>query len=322
MIELQNILDRAKSSRILVVGDVALDAYDFCYTEHSRPSPESPDKLVYTSHRQERMLGGAGNVAANLASLGVETSLLSICGNDGNALEVRRLCEAAGIKHSLIEDTSRPTPVKTRLYIDDQYLLRRDDEQTHKISAQLSVNISAEFGQILDHVNAVILSDYNKGLFTAENAQAMIALCRERSIPVIVDLKPANAAIFSGATVVAPNLKEARQISKRFDPYKKEESLQAIHDILNSENVVVTIGGEGILVYDGTSAEHVPGRKVTAVDPCGCGDTVRACLTLGLVAGQTLVEAAAFANYAASLAVQKLGTATLAPEELLKESAL
>ncbi len=312
-----NILEKAKTRKILVVGDVVLDAYDFCYTKHSRPSPESPDKRVYTAHRLERMLGGAGNVAANLASLQVNTVLLSICGDDGNALEIRRICDAGGIQHCLIEDASRATPIKTRLYIDDHYLLRRDDEQRHKISAKISEQILSEFRQILDSVDAVVLSDYNKGLFTAENAQAMIALCCEQSIPVIVDLKPPNASIFSGATVVSPNLKEAREISEGFDPYQKESSLKKIHDILNSENVVVTLGAEGILVYDGVSSEHVPGRTVTAVDPCGCGDTVRACLTLGLAGGLPLAEAAEFANYAASIVVQKLGTATLTPEELL-----
>lgn len=316
---ISDILGKAASSRILVAGDIMIDVYDFCYTAHSRPSPELPDKKVYTAHRSAKMLGGAGNVAANLASLGVATSLLSICGDDGNALEARRLCEASGIRHLLLTDASRPTTIKTRLYIDDHYLLRRDDELAHKVSAEQSGEISRTFAQVLDHVDAVILSDYNKGFFTSENAQTMIALCRSRSIPVVVDLKPANAAIFAGATVVAPNLKEARQISAGFDPAREEASLKAIHGILGAEQVVVTLGAEGILVFDGVTVSHVPGRKVRAVDPCGCGDTVRACLTIGLVAGLSLAEAADFANYAASLAVQKLGTATLSPAELLKE---
>jgi rfaE bifunctional protein kinase chain/domain len=320
MIPLEKIVERARSSRILVAGDAMIDVYDFCHTAQSRPSPELPDKRVYTAHRTEKMLGGAGNVAANLASLGVESTFLSICGDDGNALEVQRLCDNSKVQHRLVKDGSRPTTIKTRLYIDDHYVLRRDDEDTHKVSAAVSSEISREFEQVLDHIDAVILSDYNKGFFTAENAQTMIALCRERSIPVVVDLKPPNAAIFSNATVVAPNLKEAREISNTFDPYQKERSLKAIHDLLGAENVVVTLGDEGMLVYDGQEAAHVPGRKVVPVDPCGCGDTVRACLTLGLVSGLSLVNAAAFANYAASLAVQKLGTATLTPAELLKES--
>jgi D-beta-D-heptose 7-phosphate kinase/D-beta-D-heptose 1-phosphate adenosyltransferase len=317
MYSIENILKNARNGRILVAGDVMIDVYDFCHTKHSRPSPERPDKLVYTAHRSERMLGGAGNVAANLASLGVETFLLSICGDDGNALEVRRLCDNASVQPRLIKDESRPTTIKTRLYIDDHYALRRDDEQTHKISASVANDVVKEFEQLLDHVDAVILSDYNKGFFVAEDTQAMIALCNERSTPVVVDLKPPNAEIFSNATVVAPNLKEARDIYSDFDPYQKENSLAQIHDVLGADNVVVTLGSEGILVYDGEQASHISGIKVDAVDPCGCGDTVRACLTLGLMEGLDLVDAASFANYAASLAVQKLGTVALSPAELL-----
>jgi D-beta-D-heptose 7-phosphate kinase/D-beta-D-heptose 1-phosphate adenosyltransferase len=317
MIDIQQILEKARGSRVLVAGDIMVDVYDFCYTASSRPSPELPDKRVYTAHRSEKMLGGAGNVAANLASLSVKTMLLSICGDDGNALEARRLCEAAGIEHVLLVDGSRPTTIKTRLYIDDQYLLRRDDEMAHKVTSAQAIEIEQAFSRVLDHVDAVILSDYNKGFFTAETAQAMIRLCRARSIPVIVDLKPPNASLFGGATVAAPNLKEAREICPEFDPLRKEVSLLALHRILDSEMVAVTIGSDGILVYEGGEASHVPGRTVEAVDPCGCGDTVRACLTLGLVGGCSLAEAADFANFAASLAVQKLGTATLSPEELL-----
>lgn len=322
MSTIQSILQHAAGHRILVAGDVVLDGYDFCYTKHSRPSPERPDKRVYTAHRLERMLGGAGNVAANLASLGTDVQLVSVCGDDGNALELRRLCAAAGIDYRLITDSSRPTPVKTRLYIDDQYLLRRDDELSHKISDETAQAVSREFEQALDSADAVILSDYNKGFFTAENAQAVIALCRASSIPVVVDLKPSNASIFSGATVVAPNLKEAREICADFDPYRKESSLKKIHNLLGAEKVVVTLGGEGMLVYEESGAVHVPGRSVKAVDPCGCGDTVRACMTLGLVSGCSLAEAAEFANFAASLAVQKLGTAVLTADEILKESLL
>ncbi|MGE4489203.1 MAG: bifunctional heptose 7-phosphate kinase/heptose 1-phosphate adenyltransferase [Kiritimatiellales bacterium] len=321
MIDVQQILKTARGSRILVAGDIMIDVYDFCYTASSRPSPESPDKRVYTAHRSEKMLGGAGNVAANLASLGVKTTLLSICGDDGNALEARRLCEAAGIEHVLLEDDSRPTTIKTRLYIDDQYLLRRDDEMAHKVTSVQAIEIEQAFSRILDHVDAVILSDYNKGFFTAETAQSLIRLCRARSIPVIVDLKPPNASLFGGATVAAPNLKEAKEICPEFDPGQKKNSLAALYGILQAEKVVVTVGGDGILVYEGGEVWHVPGRTVTAVDPCGCGDTVRAGLTLGLVSGCSLAEAADFANFAASLAVQKLGTATLSPEELLGEQA-
>ncbi len=301
---------------ILVVGDIMLDAYDFCYTKQSRPSPERANTRVYTAHQVKRVLGGAGNVAANLASLGVETSLVSICGNDGNYFEIKRLCEEAGIDHVLVRDETRPTPVKTRLYIDDEYHLRRDDEKTHKVDRETALTIRDAFNRKLDHVDAVILSDYNKGIFTEDDSQSLINLCRERKIPVVVDFKPINAHYFRNATVVAPNLVEARALVPDFSEENLRPGMQSLHDQLGADNVLVTLGGSGMVVFDGSRIDRVHGRHVKAIDPCGCGDTVRACLTLGLVKGLSLPVAADYANYAASLVVQKLGTATVKPEEL------
>lgn len=295
-----------------------MDVYDFCYTAHSRPSPELPHKRVYTAHRSEKMLGGAGNVAANLASLKVDASLISLCGNDGNYFEIKRLCGEAGIGHTLICDESRATTVKTRLYIDDEYHLRRDDEHTHKVGHETARTIRDAFVCQLDHVDAVILSDYNKGIFTEDDSQALINLCNERAIPVIVDFKPVNRAYFRNATVVAPNLVEARALVPDFSVDEPMAGLKELHDLLGAKNVMVTLGSYGMVVYDGKTMRRIEGRNVQAVDPCGCGDTVRACLTIGLVAGLSLEDAADFANYAASLVVQKLGTATLSAEELIK----
>jgi D-glycero-beta-D-manno-heptose-7-phosphate kinase len=312
-----HILDRASRARILVVGDVMLDIYDFCYTKQSRPSPERLDKRVFTAHRTEKVLGGASNVAANLASLGVETRLVSICGNDGNYFEVKRLCEAQQIDHILVRDETRVTTVKTRLYIDDEYILRRDNEDTHKVDRETALTIRDAFSRQLDQVNAVILSDYNKGLFTADDSQGLIALCRERGIPVVVDFKPSNGSFFKHATVMAPNLVEARAMVPDFSVEDPQPGLRQLHAMLGAENIIVTLGSKGMVVFDGDEFARIDGRAVDAVDPCGCGDTVRACLTIGLVAGVSLSEAAAFANYAASLVVQKLGTATLRREELV-----
>lgn len=311
------VLGAAQRSSILVVGDVMLDVYDFCYTEKSRPSPERPDRRVYTAHRTEKILGGASNVAANLAALGVNTKLISLCGNDGNYFEVKRLCEAQRIEHLLVRDETRPTTVKSRLYIDDEYHLRRDIELTHKIDRETALSVRDAFSRQLDSASAVILSDYNKGIFTEDDSQDLIRLCRQRGIPVVVDFKPPNRGYFKGATVVAPNMLEAKTLVPGFSVEAPLAGLHALHDLLGAQNIIVTLGSEGMVVFDGTTMARVPGRRVRAVDPCGCGDTVRACLTMGLVAGCTLEESAWFANYAASLVVQKLGTATLSPQELL-----
>jgi D-beta-D-heptose 7-phosphate kinase/D-beta-D-heptose 1-phosphate adenosyltransferase len=317
MVNLNDILNAARTARVLVVGDVLLDSYEFCYTEYSRPSPEKSSTRVYTMSRVEHMLGGAGNVAANLTSLGVRTGLIGLCGNDGNYFEVKSLCDEADIDHILIHDETRPTPVKTRLYIDDEYHLRRDNEKTHKISEAAVRVLQDTFCQKLDHVDAVILSDYNKGIFTEESSQQLIGLCRERRVPVVVDFKPPNSACFRGATVVAPNLAEAETLVPGFSADNPLPGLRTLHDLLGAENILVTMGAKGMAVYDGNGMSRIDVCPVKALDPCGCGDTVRACLTLGLVNRLSLKEAAEFANYAASLVVQKLGTATLSPEELL-----
>lgn len=301
---------------ILVVGDVMIDAYDFCYTEQSRSSPEKPNTRVYTAHRTEKVLGGAGNVAANLAALGVDTTLMALCGNDGNYFEVKQLVESAGIHHMLVRDETRPTTIKTRLYIDDQYHLRRDNEKTHKVDRETALTLRDAFSRHLDQVDAVILSDYNKGIFTEGDSQCLINLCRERGIPVVVDFKPINQCFFRNATVVAPNLMEAKAIVPDFDLQDPLTGLQLLYDRLGAENVLVTLGAHGMVVFDGEKMTQIPGCQVIAIDPCGCGDTVRACLTLGLVGGLSLTDAADFANFAASLVVQKLGTATLSRSEL------
>jgi len=306
----------SSNKHILVVGDVMLDAYDFCYSEHSRPSPERKNTRVYTAHRVEKVLGGAGNVAANLSSLGVRTTLISICGNDGIFFEIKRLCEELHIEHVLIRDETRPTTIKTRLYIDDEYHLRRDDEKTHKVDSETALTIRDAFCRHLDHVDAVILSDYNKGIFTEEDSQCLIEVCNDRKVPVVVDFKPANRSYFKNAHIVAPNLVEATALIPDFSISHPEKGLCDLHDLLGARNVIVTLGEHGMVVYDGKTMHRIPGRKVTAVDPCGCGDTVRASLTLGLVCDMALEKAASLANYAASLVVQKLGTATLVKHNL------
>lgn len=304
------------NKHILVVGDVMLDTYDFCFSEQSRPSPERENTRVYTAHRVEKVLGGAGNVAANLASLGVKTSLISICGNDGNYFEIKNLCDNAGISHMLIRDKTRPTTVKTRLYIDDEYYLRRDDESTHNVDVETARLIQDAFSRSLETADAVILSDYNKGVFSKEDSQYLIEMCNARNIPVVVDFKPVNWTFFRNATVIAPNLVEARALVSKFSVNQPKGGLSKLHDMLGADNVLVTMGEDGIVVFDGLRSKRIPGRIVKSVDPCGCGDTVRATLTLGLVSGMTLEDAASFSNYAASLVVQKLGTATLTLNEL------
>ena len=304
--------------KVLVLGDVMLDIYDFCYSASSRPSPEKPGKRVYTAARSIKTLGGAGNVAANLATLGVTTSLIGMSGDDGHHFTMCALADARGLDRVLIRDPSRPTTTKTRLYIDDEYVLRRDDEEDRKAGIELQTGIIEAFLERLDHLDAVILSDYNKGFFTAESAQKVIQSCGRKGIPVVVDFKPANRELFSGAEVIAPNEAEARALQPGFDPDGDlEAEMAGLYRLLQCRNLVVTLGGRGLCGFTGTQFFRLPANPVKVVDAVGCGDTVRVGLALGCALGFTLRESVDLANDTAAVVLQKIGTATVSADELL-----
>ena len=303
--------------KILVLGDVMLDIYDFCYSAQSRPSPEKAGKRVYKADKSLKTLGGAGNVAANLAALGTATVLITVCGQDGHYFTLKELAEKANIHHFLIRDAARPTTTKTRLYIDNEYLLRRDDEIVSEITDKIAAAVLREFRREIKGADAVVLSDYHKGFFSNELAQRLIAICNQRDIPVIVDFKPPHKEYFQGAKVIVPNRPEAEQLYTGFvNGGLLEQSTRALYQVLACPNLVVTLGADGLCGFDGEEFFHIPANRVEAIDAVGCGDTVRAALALGFAAGLNLREAVSLANDAAAVVVQKLGTATLSPQEL------
>ena len=222
-----------------------------------------------------------------------------------------------GIDHTLIIDAGRPTTTKTCLYIDGEYILRRDDEETRPIGADLSARILEETLDRLSHMDAVILSDYAKGFFTADTTTQLISACNASKVPVVVDFKPRNGALFQGADLIAPNHLEAQALQPEFSPTEDLEGcVERLHHLLQCRGLVVTLGARGICGYTGTSFFHIPANSVEVVDVVGCGDTVRVGLALATALGMTLQQAAELANDTAAVVLQKLGTATLTREEL------
>jgi len=305
--------------RILVLGDVMLDVYDFCSTEQSKPvDSEQPGKRAYTAHESIKALGGAGNVAANLASLGAAASLIGVTGDDGHHFTLQKIADGCGIRHCLLRDDGRPTTVKTRIYVDDEYQLRRDDEFDGEVTRELARAIEAEFLEQLDACDAVILSDYDKGFFTQSVASGVITACRDRNLPVVVDFKPPNVHYFAGASIVAPNEGEAEELVPGFRGASDlERPLRILHERLCCDATVVTLGARGLCGVDTSRFFHVPGHRVTVVDAVGCGDTVRAVLALGLAQGLSLDTACRLANCAAATIIQKRATATIGPDEVI-----
>lgn len=305
---------------VLVLGDVMLDIYDFCHEQDSKPIDyEMPKKRAYRAHESIRTLGGAGNVAANLASLSSTTGLIGVTGDDGHCYSLEQIADKAGIMHGLVRDFTRPTTVKTRLYVDDVYRLRRDEEATHKVSPELADTIYQRFESTVDRYNAVILSDYNKGFFTQKLAHRIINTCTERDIPIIVDFKPVNASCFRGATIIAPNEREADALQPGFaDADDLQSRTKLLYQSLECTNLIVTLGAKGICGFDGVSFFYVAGNKVQVVDAVGCGDTVRAVLALGAALGLALRETAELANDAAAAIIQKRATSTISPKEVIR----
>ncbi|MBN1670097.1 MAG: bifunctional hydroxymethylpyrimidine kinase/phosphomethylpyrimidine kinase [Kiritimatiellae bacterium] len=305
--------------RILVVGDVMLDIYDFCSSRESKPIDyEKPGKRAYKAHKSIRVLGGAGNVAANLASLGVATSLVGLTGNDENYFKLRQIADELGVHHFLVRDASRPTTTKMRLYIDGEYVLRRDEEATAEIDRETSATLLNETLRELPKLHAVVLSDYDKGVFTRDNAAEIIKECRMHEVPVIVDFKPANREYFTGCDLIAPNDAEAANLLPGFSRHAGlEQHVRALHKLLGCRSTVVTLGEQGVCGFDGTTFCLSTGKHVTPVDEVGCGDTVRAGLALAYAAGLSLADAVELANSAAAVIVQKPATARMTAQELI-----
>ncbi|MCD4819611.1 MAG: hypothetical protein K8S23_13060 [Candidatus Cloacimonetes bacterium] len=258
--KLLSAIENFSNLSVLVVGDVMLDVYEFCYTKYSKLIPsEKKGKRAYTSQESILSLGGAGNVAYNLSSLKVKTSLISVCGNDSNYFALKEIADNHNINHFFIRDSERPTIVKTRIYIDDEYHLRKDKENISKISDETSLSLLSEFYKQIKDTNIVILSDYNKGIFTKFNSQKIIQKCNELKIPVIVDFKPQNKKLFQNVTIMVPNFYKAKEVYNKFEINSDmKTSLKNISEILHCEQVIVTLHDNGICGYNKKEYFHIP----------------------------------------------------------------
>lgn len=311
-------LDALPTKKVTVVGDVMLDLFQFCRTEQSKPlDSEKPGKRAYRLSDKVMTLGGAGNVAVNLAALNVRTSILGVVGNDGNYVTLRRLADERGIRHTFLRDDGRPTTVKTRLYLDDSYVVRVDEESTERIPAALAQRLLQKARGEVAGSDVVILSDYDKGLFRSGISEELVSLCRAAGVPVVVDAKPANIRMFAGADIVAPNAQEAAAlVGTSLAPGRREEAVRRLFELVGAKNVVVTLGEEGVCGFDGRRYFHVRGHPVREVDAVGCGDTVRAVMAVGYASGLDIESAASVANDAAALIVQKPAVSSISRREL------
>jgi rfaE bifunctional protein kinase chain/domain len=334
---LKRLIPRLRGKRIGVLGDLMLDRY--LWGTSSRISPEAPVPVV-DFVKENECLGGAGNVAANIAALGAKVEAFGVLGNDeaGRALE-RCLREANIGGKGVLTEAKRVTTVKTRIIAKHQHVVRVDRERHEPLRTKTHERLLRMVFAALRRLDALVLSDYDKGLITDDFADRVLSAAHQLKVPVFVRPKTSRLYAYRGARVIVCNAKEAGFYITRSlaDEKSFDEAGRALLAHFGCSAVVITRGANGMNVFDETSSRsvHIPatsfeityarvgqagiergatGRQV--FDVTGAGDTVLSVLALAAAAGASLVDAAMLANMAAGVVVGKLGTASVSPEEL------
>ena len=309
---LGNLTDGFSGAHVLCLGDALLDR--FIYGEVERVSPEAPIPILRI-RREEEMLGGAGNVVANIAALGAGATLVALIGEDAAGQTFQDL--AAGqpnLNLSVISVASRPTAVKSRYIASQQQMLRTDSEVTAPIDEATAKALLAAYQVALDGADSVILSDYGKGVLSDAVLASAIAHAKDAGKPIIVDPKREDWKIYEGATLITPNRHELARMVRL--PTDSDDEIvaagrQALAEIA-IDALLVTRADKGIsLIRRNDAPIHIPTRAREVFDVSGAGDTVVATVAAVLAAGGDLAQASALANLAGGIVVGKVGTAVV-----------
>ena len=307
---------RMKESRVVVVGDIMLDRYLIGDTE--RLSPEAPVPVVTVAERHAA-LGGAANVAANVAAMGARCLLVGAVGDDSEGATIRQELAVARLEDRFILNIAgRPTTSKTRIIARGQQIVRIDDEVDILLDGPDQARLISAARDALADADALLLEDYNKGALSPGLILAAMETARRRGIPVVVDPKYRQFFEYAGATVFKPNRRELESALGAAVDLQHASVLPEVLTRLKVDNLLVTLGADGMLLVtkDG-SLTQIPSIARQIYDVSGAGDTVTAWLGTALAAGATVREAAQLANYAAGVEVGKRGVATVSPEEVL-----
>jgi D-beta-D-heptose 7-phosphate kinase/D-beta-D-heptose 1-phosphate adenosyltransferase len=312
------LLKKINGLRIVVIGDVMLDHY--LWGDATRISPEAPVPVVDIG-RDSWTAGGAGNVALNLAALGAKCTVAGFFGRDDGGRQLGKILADKGVATIGTPGHGR-TIVKTRVLVQHQQLCRLDRESAPAAYRVPPAKVEALLGKAIREADAVILSDYAKGLLSDDLVQRVSELCRAAGTFLALDPKPKHALSFHGLDLITPNRKEAAQLAgvelSPHVPFPAAEVCRRLHERHATRNLVITLSEDGLLLSrDGAVLKQIPTAAREVYDVSGAGDTSIAALVLALAAGADLETAAHFANAAAGVVVGKLGTATVTPQELV-----
>jgi D-glycero-beta-D-manno-heptose-7-phosphate kinase len=311
-------IDRFPKARILVVGDMMLDHY--IWGNVSRISPEAPVPVVHVT-KETVLLGAAANVVNNVHALGGSVRVCGVIGHDDAGRQLSHMLRAKGIHtDGLIVESGRPTTIKTRVIAHSQQVVRFDRETKDGIDRDTHRRIYDAVKQHVDDgLDAIILSDYSKGVVTRELVRDIVKLTNKRDLIVSVDPKVNHFGMYSGVTILTPNTKEA-SLGSKIEIESENSLLKAGTTLLKRlkcRAVLITRGEQGMSLFERSGRiTHIPTVAREVFDVTGAGDTVISTLTLAMAAGAPMVDAARLSNVAAGIVVAVVGTATVKPEEL------
>lgn len=306
-----------QKKHIAVIGDLMIDRY--FWGTVSRISPEAPVPVVEVTEESNR-LGGAANVANNIASLGGIPLMIGVVGNDEGATVLRQLVEERGFPTSgIVVDAKRPTTIKSRVIAHDHHIVRIDQEVKNDIDATTEEKILGVLEHHVDAIDGIILEDYNKGVLTRSLIHATIEWATKRGKIITVDPKFNNFFEYKNVTVFKPNKKETEEaLGVRLQTL--DDCTRAAAELqkrLSAENILLTLGERGMLLYERSGAHaHVSTTARKVADVSGAGDTVISTLTMALVAGATIREAATLANIAGGIVCGEVGIVPINSHEL------
>jgi len=319
----ESLFSHAAEIRCLVVGDLMLDEY--LWGKAERISPEAPVQVVDVL-REELRLGGAGNVVNNLVALGAQVAVCSVIGDDQNGWSLLKEFGRRNVAtDSIFLDPDRRTSRKTRVVAANQQIVRIDRESREALPSGFEKRICDWVAAHICEFRVIVLSDYSKGVLTPAVIAAIVSLAAETGIPVLVDPKGNDYIRYSGATLLTPNRKEAEAASSIAirDAESLTQAANAIMEAAGLRHLLITRSEEGMSLFTkGEEAVHIPTVAREVFDVSGAGDTVLAALAVGMASGCGMLESARLANVAAGIAVGKLGTSIVTPQEIIEVVAL
>lgn len=323
MVDVDLLLNSFNGKKILVVGDVMIDAYTI--GQVNRLSPEAPVPVVSLDHNEYR-LGGAANVALNLVAMGAKPIICSVVGSDASGSSMSDLLETSGISSDgLVKSNQRKTTVKTRVIANRQQLLRIDDEQTNLINKEEELELVRRVEALIySGVEAIIFEDYNKGVLSPFVIERIIELANKKGIVTTVDPKKDHFLAYKNVTLFKPNLKELKEgLGRSFDFTKDQQAFEDAISLLEQEIkckiAFVTLSEHGVFIKNDNEKCYVNAHLRSIADVSGAGDTVIAIATLCLCAGLSIKAIAEIANLAGGLVCEEIGVVSINKDRLKKE---